>query len=339
MNPIFQIIISAYLFLAVPFLFGILEAGIFRKEKKSATTVFANGYLSMMALFCVVAIGMIRMKLALSMLAKIWLVVTLVISIFAILIGRQPLRAWLQGVRTFWTHRSKVILLMVLILSLVLSIGFTKPDNADATVEIVATSLTTDSMYRHDAYTGYLSEYADAGHVLSPIEMLYAVGASITGMQADVMVYYVLPISLLLFFFTGMWRLGSVLFEKEEQRILFELLAVIIYWMTTYLSKSSLVTGIFLNSWHGLTLLSCVVLPFTWACILDWMKQAQAGLRKVEAKLEKLYMTVVLLLAGQLTYDRGGFYVACMLALGVAVVLVKGGYDYGVASGRFKKRI
>ena len=331
MNLVFQIGIIAYLFFLVPFFAGMFEAGVFRKQKKSVSAIFVNGYLLTMALFCVIAIVAIRMKMPLSGFAKLWVMVSAVISLAGLVLGRKEL--------SFEKDSAIWLLGAVFLLSVLLSIGFTKPDSADMTVEIVATSFQTDSMYRHDAYTGYLSMDTDEGHAFSPIEMFYAVGASLSGMEAGTLVYYVMPVSLLLFFFLSMWQLASVFFENKEGRTGFVLFATVLYWMTTWQAKSALVTGIFLNSWHGLTLLSCVILPVALSYILDWMKQDENGIKKMEAKMEKIYTAVVLLLAGQLTYDRGGFYVACMLILAVMAVIAKGGYEHGVASGRFKKRI
>lgn len=340
--------ITAYMFLVVPFLFGILEAGIFRKKEKSVSEIFVNGYLFMLAVFWLVAVVAIQNEVALSAFTKIYFRVTLALSGVGLVCGNASLKRCIIEIKDFWTKRnrareaflgSKWLLLMVCLVSGIISIGFTKPDSADETAEIVATAVQMDSMYGHDAYTGYLTGYVEVEKAFSPIEMLYAAGAAYADIEAGVFVYYLLPIALLIFFFLSMWRIGSVLFEKEEQRIQFELIIVGIYWMTTLMPKSSLVTGVFLNIFHGLTLLSCVVLPLVWCYILECLKEAQNGIRGIQCKLEKNFTAIVLVAAGQLTYERGAFYIVCMFVLGAAVILVKGGYDYGITSGRIKKRL
>lgn len=344
MNLIFQIGTTAYLFLLVPFLLGVLEAVIFRKEKKGLSEIFTNGYLLMLALFFVLARVLIKMQKALSVLAKVWLFTVLLLSVLTLFLGKKRLAELLLEGKTFWSKKtaggiSQYGMLTVLLISVLVSIGFTKPDVSDATVSIVRISTETDSMYLYDAYSGYLAGAAEEVCVGSPIEMLYAVGVLLSGMDAAGLVYIVLPVSLLLFFFLGLWRMGKGFFTEKLHRIWFELIAVLFYWMPVFMQGRSLVMGIFLNSWNGLTLLSCVILPLMFSCCLAWMKEAERGIRKIPAKAEKLFTAVVLVFAGQLADSRGGFFVLWMLLLSLAVIFGKGGVSYGVASGRFKKRI
>ena len=348
MKLFFQIIIIAYLFLLVPVCFGILEAGIFRKVKKGVAEIVTNGYLLTMALFCPIAAVMILKEQSLSELTKIWIPIALMICVISIIIGHQQAKEFLKDIVMFWkgdntkhgiSKWAKYSMLIAIVLSMIVSIGFTRPNTEDATLEIINTSLTTGTMYACDPYTGYLSEYAAEGHVFSAIEMFYAIAADSTGIQSSVCVYYCLPVSLLLFFFLGYWRLGKRLFQNEGQIVGFELFVIAIYWMTTYQQEKSVLTGIFLNSWNGMTLLSCAILPITFGSCAAIMREAEAGIKMVEHKLEKICMAAVLVLAGQLTYYRGGLYVLLMFFLSAAVIIVRKGYDYVVTSGCFKKRI
>ena len=341
MNPIFQIVIIAYLFLLVPFLTGVLEASIFRKGKKSASEIFANGYVLMLAVFCVLAVIFVQMKQPLSMLAKLWLAVTVVLCVLAVFVGRGVMKTLAVELQLFWRNpsRGKWIMLVVMLLSVIVSIGFTRPDARDATVEIVRISTETDSMYLYDAYSGYPTGYLDASRAQSPIEMFYAVGASLTGMEGSRLVYSVLPVSILLLFFSVMWRLARGLFEKDMHRIGFILSVILLYWMATYMEGRSLLLGIFVNGWNGMTFLECILLPLALSICLVWMKQAEDGVRKLPSKIEKLVLAAGLILAGQLLHNKGGFYVLLMLFLCVAVILIKGGYAYGIAYGGSKKRI
>ncbi len=338
MNPMIQIVIIIYLFLIVPFLMGILEASLFRKQKKGISEVFTNGYLLMLAVFWIVSVAMIWKKQPLSILSGTWMLLTLVLSVAAIIVGWRQIREIFKEIKTA-QKRERYVLFIVLLASMVISIGFTRPHFADATAEIVDISVKTDSMYAYDEYTGYLSDFAMDGHEFSPIEMLYAVATEITDMQSIVVIYYILPVFLLLFFAFGFWRIGRQLFSEEKNIVRFELAVIAIYWMTTYLEGQSMVTGIFLNSWNGITLLSCVLLPIIWGNCIEWFKNAQKETMTVWHKIEKICMAFVSLLAAQLTYDKGGFYVILMLALCVVVMIVGKGYEYGITSGRFKKRI
>lgn len=345
MNLIFQIIIITYLFLAVPFYFGIL--GTVKKSKKTVAELLINGYLSMFAVFCVSAVIAIQLECSLSAFSKIWLIVVIAVSIAANLLGFKQIKAFAADLLDFWgigkdrndKRKARLWMLLIMAVSMVISIASTRPASADATLEIVNTSLATDSMYVYDEYTGYISEYAAEGHTFSPIEMLYAAAAQLTGASTAFLLYYLVPISFLFFFYMVLWKIGKQLLKKEEQIIRFVLIAILIYWMTTYLEGQSVVTGIFLNSWNGLTLLSCCIMPAAFSTCLAWMQEAADGSGKIARKIEKICMAVTLLLAGQLTNDKGGFYAALMLFLTAAVVIVRKGYDHGITSGRFKKRV
>lgn len=338
MNLIFQILLIAYLFLGVPFHLGILAASIFRKDQKKMSEIITNGYLVMLACFWPIAVAAVNLEWSLKRLAIVWVVFSVVVSLLAILFGRGQIKAFFTMLTEYWGIRKRYALMALLTVFAVLSVLFTRPSPEDATLEIVHTAVSTDTMYVYDEYTGYISEYAMNGHVYSPIEMLYAVGAELTGISIPFMLYYMIPFCLLLFFYMVLWKVGTGLFEKEEQIISFVAIVTGIYGMTTYLEGQSVVTGIFLNSWNGLTLLSCVVMPAAFAACLEVMNEA-INEGKIEHRIEKICMAVVLLLAGQLTNARGGFYIALMLIVTLAVIIVRKGYDYVVTSGRFKKRV
>lgn len=347
MNVVLQLIICIYLLFIVPFCFGIMGTVISRTPVKSVSVIFTNGYLEMAAMFCIVSVVVIQLKQPLSVLTHIWLLTTLLIVVFSALFGRRQIGWFLKEIKNFWIHgdtgktcrREKYILLLLVAASIVLSIGFTRPYATDQTVEILNISLLTDSMYEYDAYTGYLSKAASTGHRFSPIEMLYAVAADITEMQSGLLVYYILPFFLLLLFFAGLWRLGGQLFDKEEHIAVFIGIAAAIYWMTTWIEDQSMVTGIFINCWNGITLLSCVILPIVLAVCLEWLDRPEKEGKLLWDGLKKAGMSCVLILAGQLAYAKGGFYVLLMIFLSLAAAVVRKGYEYGVSTGHLKKRI
>lgn len=337
MNLFFQIVITAYLFFLVPVFMGAFEAAVFRKKKR-VSEIVTNGYVIMFALFCILAVVFVRQEYALSMLARVWIIVTAISSLLALLAGRKVLKEMLTECKIFLQSGKKCILLVAMV-SIFASIGFTKPSTDDITALIVASSVQTDGMYLVNPYSGEMSGILDASKASSPIEMLYAVGTMLAGADSQMFIYYMLPVALLSLFFFAMWRVASTFFEKEEQRLRFVGVITVIYWMTTYMNGRTLMTGIFLNSWNGVTLLGCIILPLVFSWVLELMHQAENGIKNIPAKLEKCVLAAVWILAAQLTNSKGGFYVMLMLFLCVAVIIVKGGYTYGVKTGRFKKCI
>lgn len=338
MNLVFQIILIAYLFLVVPFHFGILSTKLFRKDHTKMSEVMTSGYLMMLACFWPIAVAAVNLEWPLKRLTVVWVVFTVAVSLVTILLGRSQIKAFFLMLIEYWGIRRRYPFMALVIVFAAGSVLFTKPSPEDATLEIVYTAVSTDTMYVYDEYTGYISEYAMEGHAYSPIEMLYAVGAELTGVSVPFMLYYMVPICQLLFFYMVLWRVGTVFFEKEEQISSFVAVVTVIYAMTTYLEGQSVVTGIFLNSWNGMTQLSCMVMPAALAACLEVINEV-VNEGRIEHKIEKICMTVILLLAGQLTNAKGGFSIALMLMVSLAVIIVRKGYDYVVTSGRFKKRV
>ena len=336
MNLIMQTIIITYLFLLVPFHFGILWTGIFSKRQKKISEVFTNGYLLMMAVFWCIAVVSIQKGSALSELARVWLIVSMLVSVAANIFFYKKIQLFVKDMITFWKNgQSRMVGLLVVFL--VCSVFFTRPSILDETLEIVQTAVATDTMYQYDVYTGSVSEEAAAGHMFAPIEMLYAAADKLTGMEPYVMLYYMVPVGLLCFFYCAIWRIGNQLIKKKENLVFFVGIVTAIYWMTTYLTGQSVLTGIFLNSWNGLTLLSCCIMPIAFGELAEWMAESEKG--KIGYKIEKICTAAVLLLAGQLTDEKGGFYIGLMLLISTAVMIVRKGDDYGITSGRFKKRV
>lgn len=142
---------------------------------------------------------------------------------------------------------------------------------------------------------------------------------------------------LILLILLAAWRLGMALYEEKKKRVVFVLFVAVIYLLNAFLGGQSEVNSIFTDQPSGLTWLSCVVMPMVLAHCLEWMKAASAG--KVLRKLRRICEMVVLLVAGQMLDEKGGFYIALMLFLTIAVILVRKGYDYVITSGSFKKRV
>ena len=61
------------------------------------------------------------------------------------------------------------------------------------------------------------------------------------------------------------------------------------------------------------------------------------GRRSGKKRLEKLYRMVMPVFAGQLTNEKGGFYILLMLGITLTIISVRKGWHYGITTGRFKK--
>ena len=197
MNLIFQTIIIAYLFLMVPFHFGILETTIFKKRKKTLSEILINGFLLMLAVFCVISVIAVKLQWTLTNLAKIWIVFVMAVSVLVSVFGFKQIKIFATEILCYWNlHieekrmvKKRYRVLGILAILVIIAVLFTRPSYEDATLEIVKTTIATNEMYCHDPYSGLILSTAMEGHEYSPIEMLYAVGADVTGMEVSYMLY------------------------------------------------------------------------------------------------------------------------------------------------------
>ena len=345
MNLIIQWIIIAYLFLIVPFHMGILEAVFFSKSRRKISEIFTNGYLLMFACFWIISVAAVQLNWSLSKLTMGWTGFLIIVSVAANLFGRKQMKVFICDILEFWGFKrpktkqikGRYKLLFGLIFLIAGSICFTRPDSEDLTWEIVHTAVETDTLYAYDEYTGERLEAVPLKHAYAPIEMLYAASVHLTGISDTVLLYYQMPVYLICFFYMALWKLGTQFFAKTDHIESFMWIAAGLYLMTTYLEGQSVVTGIFLNSWNGLTLLSCCVMPAILSCCIAWIKGVFEKQKNMPDKLEVIYRMVILVLAGQLTNEKGSFYIILMFGIMLAVIIAGKGYRYGVTTGRFKK--
>ncbi len=133
-------------------------------------------------------------------------------------------------------------------------------------------------------------------------------------------------------FLLVIWRVGCVFYTDKKKRICFSLFSILTYVMAATMEGREVIFGIFEKNWSGLTILSCIVMPLAFSCIV-------AGING-KTKLWLAFLEVAVLVAvGQLCDAKGGFYIGLMLVLFVATVVVRKGYAYVASSGSFKKRV
>ena len=128
---------------------------------------------------------------------------------------------------------------------------------------------------------------------------------------------------LILLILLAAWRLGMALYGEKKKRVVFVLFVAVIYLMNAFWGGQSEVNDIFAEQPHGLTWLSCVVMPMVLAHCLEWMTAASSG--KVPHKLRRICEGVILLVAAQMLDEKGGFYIALMWLLTIAVIFVRKG--------------
>ena len=187
-----------YLLVAFPIFLGLLWNKITKKEKTSTSDIFVNGYFFMMAVFIVVAVPAIRQGLDLSQLARIWLIISGIISGVSLLLCWREGIIWLKQIGIFIRKSRKMTKVVAgcFVAATLMTVFFVKPHVDDYTVSIVDTAVDTDRMYGYHPYTGDVYAVPPVMNVNAPIEMLYAVVVCLSGVSTSILIQFLLPVIL-----------------------------------------------------------------------------------------------------------------------------------------------
>jgi hypothetical protein len=191
------------------------------------------------------------------------------------------------------------------------------PSPEDDVPETVGTAIVTDSMYVYDPYTQLPGEN-QAEKVFSPIEMLYAVTARISGMDSTVMIHLLLPFPLILLYYAIGWELAGFFWERREQRLLF-LAFWIINGTISFGGSRYLSVGIYQNPWNGSTLMTGCILPLV---MLQCFSLNRRILERKKVGMADIAIRLLTVAAAQLVLPKGALLavlliIACTVILGI----------------------
>lgn len=326
MNIWLQIVIAIYSLGIMPFLFGMMWT------KKGApiglARTYVTGFVSIWAIFYVLAVPMIVMEMPLSALAQTWSIVMIVVPVLWVvqLIARR--KAYVNQIKQYMKNidmikRCLPFVVVFAVVFVVVSVGFIIPSPEDDVPETVAITLDTDTMYQQQPYTKL--PYGEPElKIYAPIDMFYAVNADITNIEVPIFVHIVLPVFLLCFFYAVTWEVGSYFFkEKIDDRGLFSVFAMILYTVCMCTNRT-VSFGVFQNIWNGATMLCCCMLPLVAVCGLRLLDMVE---RKEKLDLQMIIVGILTIIAAQLMLTKGALLSVLSLMCCVGIYIVRKGWE------------
>ncbi|MGN0428105.1 MAG: DUF6077 domain-containing protein [Agathobacter sp.] len=323
-----SVIIVLYEFGVLPFLLGLLWCR--KKEQMGFCSLYVHGYVTMLSVFFIPAVILIRMRWLLSDLCKVWGIFSLFVPIlcFLFIVTKEWIYAdefrYLAGnLKYAFSHLRGM--LCVCLGVILFSIAWVMPDQSDHVPEIVGVSLKTNSMYVYQPYN--MLPYADNSEkAWSPIDMLYATVSSLSKMNATVMIHMYAAFFLLVLYAAIGWFLADCFFKNQVQKksiftMLWAIFATVSVW-----SRRALAFGILQNIWNGETFLVACILPLVFAATLV------VG-NSIKEKDKMIWIDAAFLiesiLCAQLMYVKGAF-LAIFVIFGVfAAIWIQKGLNYG----------
>lgn len=265
MKNVMGILLIAYLYGMAPLLFGMLLDWITQRfcRDKEVSRAYVRGYFIYILGFLAEAIVMIYRGSHLSSLAKLWLLTVVGVSIVSIFLNRKEVKKYIESLCRFLrqgkVQKAAVLIgLAVIVFSIVCTVPY-----PDTTAAYADTAYRTDTMYYYDIYT---MEYLPADQMdkrLFPYEMLYAVGADLSGIAPVILIKLIMPIFLLLLFYAALWQIGKTLFDnKQEKMFFFYYVMLIISSFPAYANGDYSKVAIITNSWNSPVLFHCIIFPY-----------------------------------------------------------------------------
>lgn len=334
MQLLIGILLIAYVMGILPILLGIAWNRVFRVQRYGIADVYAKGYLLLFAGFAIEAILFIRMGKNLPFFTKHWMLTALIVGIVSLTLGVRKFPEFFRGLKKAFrevvSHRVGVVFLALAVGLLIFSVMFVKP-LPDASVEYAIAAVDSDHMYYYHPYTMASHGEFEAGKRIAPVEMFFATLAVQTKLSPATIMKIIAPIFLIPLFYAVCWEIGRKLYRNEGEGqcrkvCYFTLAAMALVTIPIYSGNEYLGFAVYRNSWNGLTLLNCVVLPYTIVWCFGILQHIKA--HKVAA--QDIILLPVLAAAAQLMQARGAIYVAVMIGIWMVIGIIERICRHGV---------
>lgn len=243
--------------------------------------VYASGFVTMLAVFQIVAVPIILFETwGFPRIVTIYSVLLAVLSALGLIFGFPVLRGMAADVRVLLTRRKKpsveTALYWVLAVGLILfqmymayTHEFFDGDDAYYVAQSVIAEQ-TDVLYRILPYTG-LSTSLDIRHALASLPIWEAYLARVTGIHPTIIAHSVLPLVLIPLTYLVYYRIGMRLFKGTFRKTAIFLILVSLLQIFGNTSIYTNATFFLMRTWQGKSVLcNLVLLTAVWALLRLW---------------------------------------------------------------------
>lgn len=253
---------AAAVIIVVSYLLGLFFRD--KGKKGSLALNMAGGFAAMLALFEIVSVPFILLKMSFRYVYSIYAVLLLILSVMAIVKHRKLIK---MDCGRFGGIKDKnlwyVPAFFLIALQIMISVMYTHIDDDDAFyVASAVTTVETDTMYQYSAYTGERQEVMPSRYVLSPFPVFTAAVSKLTHVHPTVLAHTVFPGIFIAFCYLVYFLFAELLFEgakKEKGLFLFFTCVLSIFGYCSVYTSSSFML---LRIWQGKALLAGFLIPY-----------------------------------------------------------------------------
>lgn len=226
MMQIVGILIAVFLFVVLTAVLGKTYNNCINQKEGKA---LLNGFFLYFALFEIIALPMIMLKLPLHVLCILWMAVLVVIAVTGCIS-----RVWRVK---FKIENKAVFLVLVLLVLLQIVVAVMKPNNSwDTAFYIggVVKSVQTDTMYLYDGYTGWKDTVINLKYAMCSFYMHDAVLSRVMGIHAAVVCRWFNTLVCHIFSAYIVYCLGMEIWNKKKDACF-----MVIFWVIANLGMTT----------------------------------------------------------------------------------------------------
>lgn len=247
-----------------------------KQERLPLAEVYAAGVMLLFAVGELAGCVVIKLDGSFAMYKMVFGVLTAAALCVSAIIGRKTLRRMpaelVQRVRNFigvFTDKDNVqkfVTVCVILLLLLHIAGYFiyVPDvGSDVTVETVHVTGVTGTVFRYNPVTGMQMEHGVYPiYKLASLPLLYTLITQLTGMRTNLLLFYVIPVWVILVSFSLVVNWASVLFpERKDMRSRFLLLYLLLLTFGDY-ADGTFAYGLLHGAWKGAVVACAIAVPF-----------------------------------------------------------------------------
>lgn len=251
-------------FLVIPFLAGLGFTGRMKENANSCLLTLFCGYIGMFAVFEVMALPMIFLRMPFSVLKYSYGAAILILTVLSAVCGRKrilplTLERMKKLRRLPWPCLAAVLLIAVQIG--IYAAGMSTDLDDSFYVGTATTTLETNTMFQYSAYTGNAVSMLPSRYVLSPFPVLLAFYGEMVRMSPAAVAHSVMPVFFVLLAYGIYALMGQRFFRQDVKSTGMFLCFLSLVHMFSYYSVFTQGTFLLIRIWQGKAMLAAVLLP------------------------------------------------------------------------------
>jgi len=260
-----QFLLIVFWMLIVPILIGTLIINqLFKAEKTDLLLAVVCGAICMFAIFYILVIPMLFLKIPLHTLVICWSCLILYLCVLSLLMNwRRHKVIYSYNLRQMKVLPWFAILIIILIMAQAFIIAWYQHEDADDAFYVgsATTAVSTDSIFQYDPYTGLYLDVYPARYVFSPFPIFIALLSKLVLIHPAIVAHTVLPAVLIPLSYVILAVLGKKLFPDRPSAVLLFLLFLCILNVFGNVSVYTNSTFLLFRIWQGKAVLANIVLP------------------------------------------------------------------------------